>query len=65
MCEVSEHLQLFYLKYGICQLTDHEYDMNMPTFVNAWQLYFKLVVKMHRMTWYAGMCSINGHGLNI
>jgi hypothetical protein len=25
MCEVSEHLQLFYLKRGICQLIDHEY----------------------------------------
>jgi hypothetical protein len=36
MCEVSEHLQIFYLKRGICQLTDHEYDMSIPTFVNTW-----------------------------
>jgi hypothetical protein len=35
MCEVSEHLQPFYLKPGICQLTDHEYDISMPTFVNT------------------------------
>jgi hypothetical protein len=34
--EVSEHLQLFYLKREICQLTDYEYDMNMPNFVNNW-----------------------------
>jgi myosin-crossreactive antigen len=27
--EVSRHLQYFYLKRGICQLTDHEYDMSM------------------------------------
>jgi hypothetical protein len=32
--EVSRHLQLFYLKRGICQLTDHEYDMNMPISCN-------------------------------
>jgi hypothetical protein len=30
--EVSRHLQHFYLKRGICQLTDHRYDMNMPIF---------------------------------
>jgi hypothetical protein len=36
MCKVSEHLQPFYLKCRICQLTDHEYDMSMPTFVNTW-----------------------------
>jgi hypothetical protein len=36
MCEVSEHLQPFYLKHEICQLTDYEYDMNMLTFVNTW-----------------------------
>jgi hypothetical protein len=36
MCEVSEHLQPFYLKHGICQLTDHRYDMSMPTLVNTW-----------------------------
>jgi hypothetical protein len=32
VCEVSKHLQLFYLKRGICQLTDCEYDINMPIF---------------------------------
>jgi hypothetical protein len=34
MYEVSRHLQYFYLKRVICQLTDHEYDMSMPTFCN-------------------------------
>jgi hypothetical protein len=32
--EVIRHLQSFYLKHGICQLTDHEYYMNMPIFCN-------------------------------
>jgi hypothetical protein len=32
--EVSRHLYLFYVKRGIYQLTDHEYDMSMPTFYN-------------------------------
>jgi hypothetical protein len=32
VCEVSEHLQPFYLKHGICQLTDHEYDMRYAYF---------------------------------
>jgi hypothetical protein len=36
MCEVSENLHSFYLKCGICQLTNHEYDMSMSTFVNTW-----------------------------
>jgi hypothetical protein len=36
MCQVSEHLQPFYLKHGIYQLTNHEYDMSMSTFVNTW-----------------------------
>jgi hypothetical protein len=35
MCKVSEHLQPFYIKRGICQLTDHEYDISIPTFVNT------------------------------
>jgi hypothetical protein len=65
MCEVSEHLQPFYLKHGICELSDHEYDLSMPTFVNSWLLHYKLIVKIHCMTWYAGTCSINGHGLTI
>jgi hypothetical protein len=34
MHEVSRHLHHFYVKCGICQLTDHEYDMSMPTFYN-------------------------------
>jgi hypothetical protein len=32
--KVSRHLQPFYLKRGICQLTDHEYDMSMPILCN-------------------------------
>jgi hypothetical protein len=32
--EVSRHLHHFYIKCGIYQLTDREYDMNMPTFCN-------------------------------
>ena len=65
MCKVSDHLQPFYLKRGICQLTNHEYDMSMPTFCKYLKLHYKLIVKMHRMTWYTGMCDINGHGLTI
>jgi hypothetical protein len=34
MREVSRHLHIFYIKRGICQLIDHEYDMSMPTFCN-------------------------------
>ena len=34
MCEVSRHLHPFYVKHGIYQLTDHEYDMSIPTFYN-------------------------------
>jgi hypothetical protein len=30
--EVSRHLLPFYLKCGICQLTDHEYDKSKPIF---------------------------------
>jgi hypothetical protein len=30
--KVSRHLHIFYVKRGICQLTDHEDDMSMPTF---------------------------------
>ena len=36
MCKVSEHLQSFYLKHGIRQLTNHEYDLSMLIFVNTW-----------------------------
>jgi hypothetical protein len=36
MCEINEHLQPSYLKCEICQLTDHEYDRSMFTFVNTW-----------------------------
>jgi hypothetical protein len=28
--EISRHLHPFYLKLEICQLTDHEYNINMP-----------------------------------
>jgi hypothetical protein len=31
--EVSKYLQTFFLKCEICQLNDHEYDMNMHTFI--------------------------------
>ena len=34
MRKVSKHLQLFLRKRGICQLTDHTYDMSMPIFCN-------------------------------
>ena len=34
MHEVSKHLQLFLRKRGICQLTDHAYDMSMSIFCN-------------------------------
>jgi hypothetical protein len=34
MREVSRHLHYFYVKRGICQLTDQKYDMSMPTFCN-------------------------------
>jgi hypothetical protein len=34
MHEVIRHLHYFYVKYGICQLTGHEYDMSMPTLCN-------------------------------
>jgi hypothetical protein len=32
--EVSKHLHPFYVKRGICQLTDHAYDMSMSVFCN-------------------------------
>jgi hypothetical protein len=31
---VSKHLHHFYEKREICQLTDYEYAMNIPTFCN-------------------------------
>jgi hypothetical protein len=34
MCEVSRHLHPFYVKYGICQLTDHVYDIGTFIFYN-------------------------------
>jgi hypothetical protein len=34
MREISRHLDPFYTKRGICQLTDHENDISMPTFYN-------------------------------
>jgi hypothetical protein len=34
MCEVSKHLHLFYVNHGICQLTNHTYDMSMSIFHN-------------------------------
>jgi ligand-binding SRPBCC domain-containing protein len=32
--KVNRHLHHFYVKRGICQLTDHVYDMSMSTFGN-------------------------------
>jgi hypothetical protein len=32
--EVSRHLHHFYVKRGICQLANHEYDISMLTFCN-------------------------------
>jgi hypothetical protein len=32
--EISRHLHPFYVKRGICQLTNYVYDMSMPTFCN-------------------------------
>jgi hypothetical protein len=32
MREVNRHLQPFYLKCEICQLTDHKYDISIPIF---------------------------------
>jgi hypothetical protein len=34
MCQVSKHLHPFYINRGICQLTDHTYDMSMSIFRN-------------------------------
>jgi hypothetical protein len=34
MREVSKHLHLFYIKYGICQLIDHAYNISIFTFCN-------------------------------
>jgi hypothetical protein len=34
LCEISRHLQPFYLKRGVRQLTDHKYNMSMPIFCN-------------------------------
>ena len=34
MRKISKHLQLFLRKRGICQLTDHAYDMSMSIFHN-------------------------------
>jgi hypothetical protein len=34
VCEVSKQLHFFYVKRGICQLTDHAYDMSMSIFCN-------------------------------
>ena len=34
MRKVSKHLQLFSRRRGICQLTDHAYDMSMSIFCN-------------------------------
>jgi hypothetical protein len=48
MREVSRHLHPFYVKCGICQLTDHEYYMSMPTFCNY--LVIGLLIELLRCT---------------
>jgi hypothetical protein len=37
--------------------------MSMPTFTITWLLSYKLIVKMHCMTWYTGTCGITVMGL--
>jgi hypothetical protein len=32
--------------------------MSMPTFIITWYLSYKLITKMHCMTWYFGTCGI-------
>jgi ligand-binding SRPBCC domain-containing protein len=44
--EVSKHLHHFYVKHGICQLTDHAYDMSMSILCNC--LVIVLLNKMLR-----------------
>jgi hypothetical protein len=44
--EVSKHLHHFYVKCGICQFTDHEFDMSIPTFCNY--LVIVLLIKLLR-----------------
>jgi hypothetical protein len=34
MYKVNRRLHPFYVKRGICQLTNHAYDMSMSTFCN-------------------------------
>jgi hypothetical protein len=53
MCKVSKHLHLFYVKHGICQLTDHAYDMSMSTFCNY--LVIVLLIKLLRCIMRHGM----------
>jgi hypothetical protein len=64
--EVNRHLHPFHVKRGIYWLTDHVYDISIPTLYNylVTTLLIK-TIKMHRKTWYAGMCGMNGHGLTI
>jgi hypothetical protein len=64
--KISKHLHPFYVKCGICQLTDHVYNMSMHIFCNySVTMLLNKTVKMHRKTWYADTCSINGHVLTI
>jgi hypothetical protein len=43
MCEVSRYLHPFFVNRGICQLTDHVYDMSMFTFRN-----FLVIVRLNK-----------------
>jgi hypothetical protein len=64
MRKVSRHLYPFNVKRGICQLTDHAYDMSMSIFCN-YSVTVILNTLMYRKTWYANTCAMNGHGLTI
>jgi hypothetical protein len=63
VCKVSRHLHPFYLKCGICQLTDHAYDMSMSIFSNY--LVTVILNKLSRCIVRHGTCGMNGHGLTI
>ena len=63
MCKVSKHLQLFLCNRGICQLTDHVYDMSVSIFCNYSVTMLLNTIKMHRKKWHTGTCGNNGHGL--
>jgi hypothetical protein len=44
MCEVSKYLRPFFVERGICQLTNHVYDMSMPIFHN-----YSIIVLLNKL----------------